>query len=270
MDFAMGPNQGQGVPADPEDEGLMWDLNPHYSFIPLGGSFNSTIPGWGTGELQAVVTGLVTQSANLSTAAPSLPHDTTESRVQYTLSTESLQDVTQNVTQDGQLQLVFPDGQDGLDNVVFAVYLVRSGVQNQLPPQDLLGPQTTPHNFLQNGSWTVDHFSAAGANVIASFWENYVLVNGTKELLMQVAEYGWEDSIEIDPNIYWTPGLPQAFKERRGYSINKWYPVLFHQNSILEHFTTWFVTDEPDSGDSHIADYRSTVSFAPQPLSVVT
>lgn len=26
MDFALGPNQGQGVPADPGDEGLQWDL----------------------------------------------------------------------------------------------------------------------------------------------------------------------------------------------------------------------------------------------------
>ncbi|KAH8674181.1 secreted protein [Xylariales sp. PMI_506] len=260
MDFAMGPNQGQGVPADPEDEGLMWDLNPYSVFVPLSGSFNGTVPGWGTGELQAVVTGLITESANLSTAAPSLPNDSVESRLQHTLSTESLQDVTQNVTQDGQLQIVFPDGQDGLENVVFAVYLVRSGVQNQLPPQDLLGPQTAPQSFVQNGSWIVDHFSAAGANVMTNFWENYILVDGTKELLMQVAEYGWEDSIEINPNIYWTPGLPQAFEERRGYSINKWYPVLFHQNSILEHFTTWFVTDEPDSGNSHIADYRTTLT----------
>jgi hypothetical protein len=26
MDFALGPNQGQGVPANSNDEGLMWDL----------------------------------------------------------------------------------------------------------------------------------------------------------------------------------------------------------------------------------------------------
>lgn len=26
MDFAIGPNQGQGVPAEPDDEGLQWDL----------------------------------------------------------------------------------------------------------------------------------------------------------------------------------------------------------------------------------------------------
>lgn len=26
MDFAMGPNQGQGVPASTQDQGLQWDL----------------------------------------------------------------------------------------------------------------------------------------------------------------------------------------------------------------------------------------------------
>lgn len=26
MDFALGPNQGQGVPASPDDEGLQWDM----------------------------------------------------------------------------------------------------------------------------------------------------------------------------------------------------------------------------------------------------
>lgn len=26
MDFALGPNQGQGIPAHPDDEGLQWDL----------------------------------------------------------------------------------------------------------------------------------------------------------------------------------------------------------------------------------------------------
>jgi hypothetical protein len=26
MDFAIGPNQGQGVPAEPDNEGLQWDM----------------------------------------------------------------------------------------------------------------------------------------------------------------------------------------------------------------------------------------------------
>ncbi len=183
MDFAMGPNQGQGVPAKADDDGLMWDLDPSYVFVPLGTSFSDTIPGWGTGELQAVVTGLITKSETASTSAPSLPNDQTETRLQYTLAADSLQDVTQNVTQDGHLHIDFPSGQEGLQNVVFAVYLVRSLAPNVVPPQQLTGPQTEPENFIQNGSWTVDHFSARGAKVMTDFWENYLLVNGTKELL---------------------------------------------------------------------------------------
>lgn len=39
MDFALGPNQGQGVPASPDDEGLQWDMvctdsNPR-EYMPL-------------------------------------------------------------------------------------------------------------------------------------------------------------------------------------------------------------------------------------------
>jgi len=33
MDFALGPNQGQGVPASPDDEGLQWDLVSHRAGI---------------------------------------------------------------------------------------------------------------------------------------------------------------------------------------------------------------------------------------------
>lgn len=41
LDFALGPNQGQGVPADPADEGLQWDLvrasygNSDYTWLPF-------------------------------------------------------------------------------------------------------------------------------------------------------------------------------------------------------------------------------------------
>ncbi|KAH8897356.1 secreted protein [Thozetella sp. PMI_491] len=260
MDFAMGPNQGQGVPAKAGDEGLAWDLKPVYSFVPLGGQFNSTIPGWGTGKLQAVVTALAKDSAFLSTPEPSLPNDKTESRTQYTLAADSLQDVTQNVTADGVLQVAFAQNQQGLENVVFAVYLVPSGQRAVESPTQLTGPQTSPQSFVQDGSWIVDHFSARGAKVMTDFWETYLLGGGTKERLQQVAEFAWEDSVENNPNIYWTQDLPKAFEQRRGYSLNKWYPLIFHQNSLTEHFDTWFVTDEADSGNSHIADYRTTLT----------
>lgn len=50
MDFSLGPNQGAGVPAERDDEGVMWYLNPFNVSVPLGGTFNATLPGWGSGE----------------------------------------------------------------------------------------------------------------------------------------------------------------------------------------------------------------------------
>jgi hypothetical protein len=41
MDFALGPNQGQGVPADPTDEGLQWDLVGETVFIYVQSHSNS-------------------------------------------------------------------------------------------------------------------------------------------------------------------------------------------------------------------------------------
>jgi len=261
MDFAMGPNQGQGVPAHENEDGLMWDLNLYQASVPVGGSFDDTIPGWGTGKLQTVITGLVTKAENSSAAEPSLPNNPPSDRLQKTLATSTLEDVTDQVGKDGHLKVDF--GSDatggGLENIVFAVYLVHSNVRNQAGPTQLLGPQTQPQNFIQNGSWTVDHFSARGAKVMTDFWEKYLLVDGTKEALKKVGNYAWEDSVENNPNIHWTRDLPEAFEARRGYSVNKWLPILFHQNSLLEHFSTWFITDEPDAGNSHIADYRTTV-----------
>lgn len=261
MDFAMGPNQGQGVPAHEDDDGLMWDLNLYQSSVPVGGSFSDTIPGWGTGKLQAVVTALVTKAENTSVAEPSLPNSSPADRLQKTLATSTLKDVTDQVGKNGHLSLDFHSDKvnEGLEHIVFAVYLVHSHVRNQATPAQLRGPQKQPQNFIQNGSWIVDHFSPRGAKVMTDFWEKYLLVDGTKEALKRVGNYAWEDSVENNPNIHWTRDLPKTFKANRGYSVNKWLPLLFHQNSLLEHFSTWYITDEPDAGNSHIADYRTTV-----------
>jgi hypothetical protein len=261
MDFAMGPNQGQGVPAYEDDDGLLWDLHPYNVSVPIGGSYHGILPGWGTGQLQAAVTGLVVSSVNASGLAPSLPNATPTNRTQNTLSAASLQDVTELVGPDGILNITFPSSHTGIEYTIFAVYLIQEHYRNEADPTALVGPETTPKDFVHNGSWTVDHFSAAGAKVMTDFWEKYLLIDGTREALMAVGNYGWEDSCEINPVIYWTRYLPQAFLSRRGYSINKWLPILFHQDgrATLPGFPVWWITDEEDAGNGHIADYRTTV-----------
>lgn len=71
-----------------------------------------------------------------------------------------------------------------------------------------------------------------------------------------------EDSIEIDANVYWTKYFAQDFRVIHGYGINKWLPILFHRNGHYENSnpSVWWVTDEPDHGNGHIADYRATLA----------
>ncbi|KAJ0416913.1 hypothetical protein BJY00DRAFT_325925 [Aspergillus carlsbadensis] len=266
MDFAIGASMGQGVPAEPENEGLAWDITSYNFTVPLGGSFNGKIPGWGpgpeprSGKLLAVITGVAVSAVKASGTEPTLPHGMPGERTQVTLAADSLVDITSNVTSEGHLSIRFPE-RKGIENVVFVIYehIFRHAVYQS--PLVLGGPQGEPTSFLNNGSWVVDHFSAKGARVTADFWEKYLLNNGTRELLAEVGNYAWEDSQEIPNKVYWTPGLPEAFRRRTGYKISKWLPILFHQNGLGHKPLppTWWITDEEDAGNRHIADYRATL-----------
>ncbi|KAF2645734.1 secreted protein [Massarina eburnea CBS 473.64] len=269
MDFAMGPNQGTGVPAlFEEEEGLMWDISAYNVTVPIGGTFDGVLPGWGLGTLQAAVSGTILGSANIVSNDPSggLPGDLPLNRTQYTLSAASLTDVTSQVDASGHLRLDFSAmdnvNSTGECHVVFAVYLYRSAYRAQQGPLEVKGPQTQPESYINNGSWAVDHFSALGARVTTKFWEEHILINGTKELLEQVGNYGWEDSVEIQANVYWTRNLSSIFEEQHRYSIKKWLPILFHRNGKYKQSNPgiWYVTDEPDGGNVHIADYRATLT----------
>lgn len=93
-----------------------------------------------------------------------------------------MQEVTGSVTSDGTLNITFPEGSGAEGYLIYASYalqpLIRSG---------LAGPN--PQNFIQNGSFAVDHFSSTGAKVTTDFLEQYVLINGAKELLENVGNY---------------------------------------------------------------------------------
>lgn len=268
MDFAIGPNQGTGVPAPEDDEGLMWDISLYNQSISLGGSFDGTLPGWGAGTLLAAITGLeintttITTTDKLQPDPEGLPGDYYLNRTQVTLSNSSLQDVTEKVDDQGHISLAFPSAETGIGYNIFAVYVRLSGYRAQQGPEGLDGPQTTPESWLQNGSWAVDHFSSRGARLTTDFWEQHILRNGTREVLQEIGSYAWEDSIEIASTVYWTRNLSTNFLQDHGYDISKWLPILFHRNgkSSNPNPSVWWVTDEPDRGNNHIADYRSTLA----------
>lgn len=268
MDFALGPNQGSGVPAEPNDDGVMWNLQPFNISIPLGGSYSDVLPGWGTGELVSASTALVVGSTpvQLKAAPAFLSQNYSGSR--YTLAAETLTDVTDQVGEDGSISLDFPSSANGIEYQLFAYYQNHTiGLAQQSPLYlNTTVPQSPVTSFLQNGSRFNDHFSVKGAQLVIDFWENYLLdYNNTRELIREVGNYGWEDSMEFGNSIlvWWTPALVEAFEKARGYSIRKYLPLIYYPNAQSDAPLAsphWYLTDEADQGQAHVDDYRQTVS----------
>ncbi|KAG9234769.1 secreted protein [Amylocarpus encephaloides] len=240
FDFEIGAQSGQGAPAELPNIGLTYSLESYQKVVQPGKSFLGPVPGYGAGILVSVVTAKIT-------------HTQPGSPTTYTLSDGTLQEVTKFATQ-GQLNLTFPES--GSSYLLYASYYVQPLKQSVIGGHD-------PQNFIQNGSFCVDHFSAAGAKVTTDFLAKYVFVDGAKELMKDIGQYIWEDSNEIgttDP--YWTPRFSQAFKDQHGYDITPYLPLIRHGNGHAYSPATAdsYITDGPDRGQGIVADWRATLS----------
>ena len=271
MDFALGPNQGSGVPAEPETEGLQYDLVPFNVSIPLGGSFNGTLPGWGSGELVAASTALVLaqQPVNISTN-PGFLGTVYTNGTRHILDNRSLKDVSLAVAQDGSLNIEFPHNEKGIEHRLFAFYQKFSGYREQISPERIVQvPQTPVASYIQNGSWVNDHFCVAGAQLLIDFWENMMLDDGLRQLLRDVGNLAWEDSMEFGAGVavWWTPNMLQAFQSLIGFDFTKFLPLIFShvsQDPGPLSSPDQFFTSDDDEGQHYLHDYWTTVGTFPK------
>lgn len=247
----MGPNQGAGIPAPYNDDGLLCDLAPFSANISQGTSSIESIPGWGGGynadSLVAAVTALVVA----------------DNGTQVTLAASSLEDVTSSVNAaDGSLSFDFDAG----EYVLFTFYQEQSEYREVMAGDQVEAavPQSPIQNYKQNGSWVVDHFSATGAQIFIDFWNTSLLSGNTSDAIREVGNFLWEDSQEFGANnsIFWTPKFSDVFLANRGYNVSTWLPVIV--SADLAGLTTFsgvtYITDEDDAGLGHIEDYEQTVS----------
>jgi len=220
MDFPLGPNQAQGVPAERDDEGLQWDLVPNTSsisrkmvanfsdqipfstIVPANGTFNGVIPGWGTGDLVALVSAhVLSESTSSSFTTQTSPEsfrsfpailpssDFAQSQqaatqFQIVIQDGSLKDVTTSVSPNGTATFTAPANSTGLYYRLFAFYQKRTLNKN------LSFASNRSATIWDDGSYNVDHFSSRGAETVTKFWEKYILVDGLEDLLKQVGNYG--------------------------------------------------------------------------------
>ncbi|PYH75426.1 hypothetical protein BO82DRAFT_410522 [Aspergillus uvarum CBS 121591] len=255
MDFPLGPNQGQGVPARCDDEGLQWDLllSPRTELMTAG--FQAGIQ-----EIWvALVTAQVLSARNItSQTVPTLYTVAVEDHMQYVLKNATLQAWTDNISLEGTVHLKLPSSH-GETYLLFAFYQYLTHTQNLPVNSNKTG------TIFDNGSYIVDHFSAKGAQVVTKFWDDYLLEDAeVKELLSEVGNYGWEDSIEATSNISWTPSLPKVFYDKYGYDLKRFLPLfMFGNNNIgIQNAAPGSVEcllDTPDQGKGYVNDFRSAL-----------
>ncbi|KAK6837826.1 hypothetical protein RU639_001536 [Aspergillus parasiticus] len=254
MDFAIGPNQGQGVPAAPTDEGLQWDLIPFSWPVPANGTFDGIIPGWGIGDLLALISAEVVERTENSTASSTahIPH------TRLVLQESSLADRTADLSASGHLSVTYPTSHRQRTYWLFAFY------QRMTHAQNLIFTSNQTNAVVENGAYMVDHFSARGAETVIDFWKKYVLNENVKSLLAEVGNYAWEDSIEIESNISWSKSLPGLFEQKHGYSLIQYLPlIMFSNNNIAIQSTEpgaiQCVLDTPDEGVRYVNDFRDAL-----------
>lgn len=235
FDFAIGPNQGAGVPAIPGTLGLSYELLIGNASVKGGQQFTGPIPPpqqpeatilsglgfqhqleqFGSANLTAVTAFKVLSKNSLNVSLPSglsIPVPTVE------LDESSYVDLTNSV-KDGHLNWTVPSGDS-----TWRIFSFWGHFTNQR--SNTGGTLST--TVIGNGSWTVDHFSSTGAKVTTDFWDQNILDDAeTANLLKAVGEYGWEDSMEILASLYWSPGFLMRFEKNRGYSLIKYLPLLF-------------------------------------------
>jgi hypothetical protein len=108
-----------------------------------------------------------------------------EGYLSLVLDHESLTDLTDHVSEGGQLSITLSTSSEGgVGHRLFAYY------QKQTLHKNLEFHNNATTTIWDNGSYAVDHYSARGAQTVIDFWEKYMLVGGIKELVMEAGNYG--------------------------------------------------------------------------------
>ncbi|KAM5365409.1 hypothetical protein ACJZ2D_011007 [Fusarium nematophilum] len=248
FDFFLGANQGQGVPAKPLTKGLAEHLVYGKTTVARGETFEGRLPeddpedlnfdesviadfmhpheDFGPRKLVGVV------AAGVVSRTPS----DDKGRVTVSIDESSLLDLTDHVV-DGQLTWDAPSDYQNYTLLPFT--------------------RDTP---------TSDHFSAAGADLAINYWEENLLDPAIRQLLREVGEHTFEDSMEISAGLFWSEDLLERFKKRNAYSPIRYLPILFNAtHSYRREYPPYDETfvlsgDEFPEDNGYLQDYRDALT----------
>lgn len=69
-------------------------------------------------------------------------------------------------------------------------YRLFAFYQHQTLHQNVPNTSNVSGTIFNGGSYAVDHFSAKGAETVTRFWDQYILEDEIKQILVEVGNYG--------------------------------------------------------------------------------
>ncbi|NHC23119.1 alpha-L-rhamnosidase [Nocardioides sp. IC4_145] len=204
IDITVGPSWPAAVPTiTPDDDAACTELVHGRADVAGGATYDAVLPEPVVApEPAATRRHLVAVQAHRVVA---------QTAALTTVDADSWVDLTDRV-RDDRLTWTAPEGGTW---VLLAMWRRGSAQEPEA------GPHTNPR------SWVVDHFSAAGSRAVVDLWEDRVLDKEMRRLLGKAGGYLFEDSLEIETEAtIWTPRMLEEFRERAGYDLRPWLPVV--------------------------------------------
>lgn len=248
MDFALGPNQGAGVPVqDQTAPGLSTGLEYGYFNISGGQQYSGPLPDPDlsySGRSPSYWVFPDTSASPATLVAAVAGHITRYSNNEIFLNQSTMIDLTAMV-KDGNVNFTVP-------GVFYDQWTLFSFWQRRTGQYESRQGLTNSYPLTSNGSFIVDHFSAAGAQLSAQFMDQNAITAGDFET---ASMYAWEDSAELVAPLLWTDNFTQSFLSRRGYSPTTALPLFF-----TSYPARTFYYDQPDQGQKYVNDYYQTLT----------
>ncbi|MGG5371892.1 glycosyl hydrolase [Enterococcus sp. AZ196] len=155
---------------------------------------------------------------------PAVPWEESYTVISDDIQFDSLKEITSKVKEGKFVETIFPSYKE---NILIAVYERGTG---QRVNMFSMGSTDRP-DVMAPYAYVVDHFSSKGGELIQSLWEkNFFFDNEFVELLNEVGDCFFEDSLELQSTGHWTTNMLAQFKERAGYDIRPFLPFVLGIN----------------------------------------
>lgn len=229
----------------PDDDSAMKELTYGQTTVAGGAAYNAAIPAPHSqpSGFAATIPAVTVTPILQAVHAARISGSTTASPL--VLEQDTLTDVTAHVS-GGTLNWTAPAG--GTWALIASYSRGTAMIEKQVYYQGWY------YNFTDPRSFVVDHFGAAGTQAVIDWWNKDLLTPQMLPLLHEVGGTVFEDSLEFNTELHWTPKMLAEFKARRGYDLKPYLPLVQGESSAV------FVLDDASAGTRVRWDYSQTLS----------